>query len=277
MELAWQTTWGGTGKLNEPRDVAVIGDQVFIADTGNRQVQVWNKHGEFITTWDGGEEPFEEPLALSVDDRGRLLVLDSMPGWIYRTEGPGEPMQRIGGPNSQMFHPRGMTSLPDGSLVVADTGGGRLVFFDSAGTIVGQMGRPGNAPGQLSEPTDVAVDEANTFYVAEAFSQRMQHLDGWGGSMAEWPIPASIAYDGPHLAWAPDGSLLATAPGDSSILRYAPDGRLLNRWTSAGPTPMIQPVGIYVDDDHTLYVTDTATHTIYVFEIKSQSPATSSR
>jgi len=133
--------------------------------------------------------------------------------------------------------------------------------------MVGQLGRLGDAPGQLSEPTDVAANGAGIYYVLEAYNHRLQQIDHWGSSLGIWPIPPGVAYDGPHLAWASDGSLLVTAPAEGAILRYATDGRLLNRWTQAGAVPMQRPVGIYVDSGGTLYVTDTATHQVYVFEI----------
>jgi sugar lactone lactonase YvrE len=70
------------------------------------------------------------------------------------------------------------------------------------------------------------------------------------------------------MAWAPDGSLLMSAPEQGAILRYAPDGQLLNQWTQAGVPPLCRPVGIYVDEaTRTLYVTDTTCHRVYVFEI----------
>jgi DNA-binding beta-propeller fold protein YncE len=272
MGLAYRASWGaagqGDGQFLEPRAVAVISDTVYVADTGNRRVQAWGSDGTFHGAWDGGEEPFEEPLALGVDHQGRLLVLDSLPGWIYRFNAAGEAFDRIAGPTTQTYHPRGMRVLPDDTIAVADTGGGRLVFFDPAGDKVGELGRPGNAPGQLSEPTDVVVDQTGIFYVLEAYSHRLQLLDSSGGSLGSWSIPESVALDGPHMTWAPDGSLLVTAPAQGAILRYAPDGRLLNRWTDAGPLPMQQPVGIYLDDaTHTLYVTDTASDQVYVFRL----------
>jgi DNA-binding beta-propeller fold protein YncE len=280
MDLIWQATWGGPGdaegQFREPRDVAVSGDMVFVADTGNRRVQALGRDGTFRQVVTGGQEPFEEPLALGVDSQNRLLVLDSLPGWIYRFA-PGDLQagtaarspDRFAGPSSQTFHPRGMTVLADDTVIVADTGGARLIFFGPAGNMAGRLGALGSAPGQLSEPTDVAVDAAGTYYVTEAPNRRVQHLDRRGNSLGEWPIPPSVAYDGPHMAWAPDGSLLVTAPAEGAILRYAPDGRLLNRWTQAGSAPLRQPVGIYVDAaTSTLYVTDTVTQQVHVFRIE---------
>jgi streptogramin lyase len=172
-----------------------------------------------------------------------------------------------------------MTVLPDplanatrgdyrDTIVVADTGGARLVLFNLAGAVVGEVGRYGDAPGEFREPTDVARDEAGDLYVLEAYNQRLQRVDRWGGSLGIWPIPPSVAYDGPHMAWAPDGSLLITAPGDGAVLRYASDGRLLGRWTEAGGLPMQRPVGIYVDEQGIVYVTDTLAQQVYRFEMR---------
>jgi len=264
MDLAWQATWGD-GRFEEPRDVAVSGDSVFVADTGRRQVQVLGRDGTVRQTLTGGQEPFEEPLALGVDSKQRLLVLDSVQGWIYRFDADGNALDRIAGPTSQTFHARGMTVLPDDTVIVADTGGARLVFFRPDGTITGQMGSLGNAPGQLREPTDVPVDAAGTYYVLEAYNHRLQRLDRQGNSLGVWPIPTSVAMDGPHAAWAADGSLLVTDPEEGAILRYAPDGRLLNRWTQAGEATLRRPVGIYVDiATATLYVTDIGTRQVVV-------------
>jgi 4-amino-4-deoxy-L-arabinose transferase-like glycosyltransferase len=268
MDLTWQATWGG-GRFAEPRDVAVGSNAIYVADTARRQVQILGRDGTVHKTLTGGQEPFEEPLALGVDSGQRLLVLDSLQGWIYRFDAEGNPVDRIAGPTSQTFHARGMTVLSDDTIIVADTGGARLVFFGPDGTIMGRIGSLGNAPGQMREPTDVAVDAAGTYYVLEAYNRRLQRLDRQGNSLGVWPIPTSVAMDGPHAAWAADGSLLVTDPEEGAILRYAPDGRLLNRWTQAGEATLRRPVGIYVDAaTATLYVTDIGTRQVVVYTIK---------
>lgn len=273
MELKWRVTWGepgdAPGQFTEPRDVAVIGETVFVADTGNRRVQAFDQDGTYSDVWTGAEEPFQEPLALGVEGQNRLLVLDSPEGWIYRFEADGRPLARIGGPAIQAYHPRGMTVLEDDSVVVADTGGGRLLFLTPTGEVQRQVGEVGQSLSQFNEPTDVAEDGRGVHYVVEAYNLRVQLVDSGGRGLIHWPIPHSVAYDGPHLVRAPDGSLLITAPEKGAIQRYSPDGRLLDQWTQAGTTPLCQPVGIYLDEDtNTLYVTDTACHHVYVFEIE---------
>ena len=273
MELNWQATWGepgdAPGQFAEPRDVAVIGDTVFVADTRNQRIQAFDQDGSFSHAWRGAEELFAEPLALGVDSQNRLLMLDSPEGWIYRFESDGRSLDRIGGPAIQAYHPRGLTVLEDDTLVVADTGGGRLTFFAPSGGVQHHMGEIGQKLSQFSEPTDVAVDERGIYYVVEAYNQRVQLLDSRERGLIHWPIPHSIAFDGPHLVLAPDGSLLITAPEKGAIQRYSPDGRLLDQWTQAGSRSLCKPVGIYLDDaTNTLYVTDTACHQVHVFEIE---------
>jgi sugar lactone lactonase YvrE len=273
MQLKWQATWGEpgseSGQFTEPRDVAVFNETVFVADTGNRRIQTFDKDGAFKTEWAGAEEPFHEPLALGVEGANRLLVLDSPQGWIYRFDGNGRPLARIGGPSIQAYHPRGMTVLDDGTVVVADTGGGRLLFLAPTGDVQQQIGGIGQGLSQFSEPTDVTLDERGTHYVVEAYNERVQLVNSEGRGLTQWPIPHSVAYDGPHLVRARDGSLLITAPEQGAIQRYSPDGRLLDQWTQAGPASLCRPVGIYLEDaNDTLYVTDTACHHVYVFRIE---------
>ncbi len=272
LALDFVSAWGGQGtgpgEFNEPRDVAVDGEgHLYVADTGNRRVQVLDSEGQFIASWEGGEEEFVEPLALVVDSQGDLYVLDSEPGWIYRFAADGTSLGRFAGPEARFFHPRGLAIDEADRLYVADTGGCRVVLYNTAGERLGQVGWKGEGPGQLLEPTDVALDGRGALYVADTSNQRVQHLDPWGGYRAEWPIPAAGPYNGSHLALAPDGSLLMTAPEQHQVQRYSPDGTLLNQWGSYGTAggQFHIPVGLTVDQAGNVYVADTRNHRLQKF------------
>jgi DNA-binding beta-propeller fold protein YncE/4-amino-4-deoxy-L-arabinose transferase-like glycosyltransferase len=276
LELTPLDSWGqagdGPGQFREPRDVAVGADgRLYVADTGNRRLQVFSPEGEFLEEWAGGEEPFVEPLAVVANSRGQVFVLDSAPGWIYRFSAEGEPLGRFAGPEEgQFFHPRGMAIDAEDNLYVSDTGGARVVVYDSDGERQESFGVEGNGPGQLLEPTDVAVDSRAIRYVAEASNRRVQRIDLAGNYLGEWPIPESVAYDGPHLALLPDETLLMTSPTQHQVLRYALDGTVLGAWGGEGEQLGLfrAPVGLAVDAaGQTLYVADTYNHRLQLFRL----------
>jgi DNA-binding beta-propeller fold protein YncE len=217
----------------------------------------------------GDPFPFEEPLAVGVNSRDEILVLDSALQWVYRYNSAGNLLDRFGGPTAFLFHPRGLTVFDDDSIAVADTGSSRLVLFSADGVPAGSIGGLGSGPGQFNEPTDVLRDAQSTYYVAEAENNRLQRLDAGGNPLLQWAIPDSYGFNGPHLAFGPDGSIFMTESQSRSLYRYGPDGSLLDQWQAIGPVNLAAPVGIYFDTlTNRLYLTDVWTHQIHIFEVQ---------
>ena len=154
-------------------------------------------------------------------------------------------------------------------MAVADTGQSRLVLFSADGTQAGSIGGLGNGLGQFNEPTDVLRDAQGTYFVAEAENNRVQRVDASGNHLNQWAIPPAYAFNGPHLAFGPDGSIFVTESQSRSLLRYGPDGTLLDQWQSIGPVNLAAPVGIHLDAATSqLYVTDIWTHQVHIFEVQ---------
>ena len=271
LRLEWLTSLGGPGTFLEPRDVAVqTNGRLIVADTGQRWVQILDGQGNFIQGLTGDPFPFEEPVAVGVNSKDEILVLDSTLQWIYRYDPAGNFIDRFGGPTAYFFHPRGLTVFADDTLGVADTGSARIALFSPDDNLVGSFGQLGSGPGQFSEPTDVLRDEQNAYFVVEAMNSRIQRLDSGGVPLNQWAIPPSYAYNGPHLAFGPDGSIFVTESQSQALLRYSPDGALLNQWQTIGPVTLAMPVGIYFDPTSgRLYVTDVEMHQVHVFAVKN--------
>ena len=77
------TKWGaessGDGQVTRPKGIAVDGSgNVYVADTLNDRVQVFNVSGDFLAEWGaegGGEGRFSKPDSIAVDGTGNVYVL----------------------------------------------------------------------------------------------------------------------------------------------------------------------------------------------------------
>jgi sugar lactone lactonase YvrE len=195
-----------------------------------------------------------------VTSQSQVLVLDSDMGWIYRFTADGESLGRFGGPEAQLFHPRGMAIDAQDNIYIADTGGCRVIKYDVEANRLTMFGEKGNGPGQLVEPTDVAIGAGGGLYVADTSNRRIQRWDLFGRYQAEWAIPLASPYNGPHLALAADSSLFVTTPEEHQVRRYSPEGELLGQW--GGLEQFRIPVGLTLDEAGNLYVTDTLNHRV---------------
>jgi 4-amino-4-deoxy-L-arabinose transferase-like glycosyltransferase/streptogramin lyase len=266
--LVFQASWGGVGEavgeFREPRDIAVDSKgTIYVADTGNRRVQVFNSAGRFQSILSG---EFEEPLALVVDSQDNLLVLDSLAGWIYRYDANGIVLGRFAGPAARFYHPRGMSIDAQDNLYVADTGGCRIVKFSPGGEVVLRIGEKGSGIGQFIEIVDVAVDTNGLMYVVDAGNKRIVRLDATGNYIGEWTISPSSPANGPHLALAADGRVLVTDPEAGRLRVYTNGGRLLAEAGRQGAADgeFRLPVGIFVDRGGRVYVVDTFNHRVQI-------------
>jgi hypothetical protein len=153
--------------------------------------------------------------------------------------------------------------------VLADTGQARLALFRANGDQAGSIGGLGDGPGQLNEPTDVLKDNQGTYFVIEAENNRIQRLDAAGNFLTQWAIPPAYAYNGPHLAFGPDGSIFMTESQSDSLMRYSRSGILLDQWQTIGPVTLVDPVGIYFDErSNLLFITDIGAHQVHVFQVQ---------
>jgi DNA-binding beta-propeller fold protein YncE len=273
-EVSFAASWGshgeGPGEFEEPRGVAVsLQGAVFVADTGNHRLQVFDETGEFVAEW--GEAVLGEPVDVAVGVDGRVYVVDTEHDSVFVFSSGGQLEERWGD-GWGLFDPRGVEVDRDGNVYVANTGGNVVVKASPEGEVVQVYGWTESAPSVLNQPTDVALDNDGNLYIVDTENARIRVLDKEGEYLREWSIPAANTFDSPHIVWGGDGLLYLTDPETGRVVVYDVYGRLVTIWGEKGSLDgqFNKPVGIGFDQRASVYVADTYNHRIQKFVLSRQ-------
>ena len=107
----------------------------------------------------------------------------------------------------------------EGRIYALDVGGGRVVVFGRSGRVVGSVGRPGEGPGELSEPTALAVSRAGEVAVYDFGAGGVVRWDPAGG------LPALERLE--PVFWGPELELADWGYVYPSIVADGRDGRVV--------------------------------------------------
>jgi DNA-binding beta-propeller fold protein YncE len=113
---------GGLGEspthFRDPGGVAVgPKGRVFVADSGNARVQVYDAIGNWIAVWNGtADDPLGRPVGIDVDANGQVYVADAARGEIRVFTAEGVPLFRFG----TFRAPVDVAVGPDGRVWVVD-------------------------------------------------------------------------------------------------------------------------------------------------------------
>jgi sugar lactone lactonase YvrE/4-amino-4-deoxy-L-arabinose transferase-like glycosyltransferase len=247
----------GDGQLNQPRAAALGRDgSIYIADTANHRIQKFDANGQFVLSW-GSEEELQEPLGVVVDSAGRIVVLDSLPGWIKRYTPDGQLVDQFAGPEARFYHPRSLAIDAADNLYIADTGGGRVVKFNGKGEQVAVIGQRGTGQGQITEPTGATGDAFGNVWVADSANAKLVRYDANGSADVELSLPKSGSLHGPHVAASDRGDVYVTDPEGGRVYVIGSDG------TTRGVIQVDElrrPVGIGLGPDGRIVVGDVTLH-----------------
>jgi hypothetical protein len=272
--------WGSLPDGWELGDVAAVGvdahDRVYVFHRGGHPMIVFDREGNFITSW--GEGIFKRPHGIHIapddtifctDDGDHTVRKCTLDGKVLLTIGmPGKPS---GYQSGQPFNRCTHTALsPEGDIYISDGyGNARVHKYAPDGRHIMSWGEPGTDPGQFNLPHNIVCDDAGWVYVADRENHRIQVFDGQGRYETQWnnmhrpsglfmtrgkcPI-CYIGEIGPYLGanrgWPNVGPRISIRDHEGKLLAR------LNRTPSAGTQPgqFISPHGIAADSRGDIYI-----------------------
>jgi uncharacterized protein (TIGR03663 family) len=228
----------GDGQFREPWGIAVGDDStVFVADTWNGRIQVFDAEGNFLRKW------------------GTFAIIDET--------------NRDG---FSLFGPRGVAVAPNGDVLVADTGNKRILRYTPEGEFVNQVGGGGVVLGRFEEPVDVAVDSnTGNILVSDIWNQRIQVLSPELAPLAEWPVPSwqsQDIYDKAYVAVDTNSTVYVSDPQYAQVFVFDATGQIQGSFGKYGVelNRFAKPNGLAVDPlTNELLVADANNNRVMVF------------
>ena len=185
------TMWGSAGQTDAnaggqpnvfwgPRDVAVDKEgRVYVTDTGNKRIQVFDSDGAFIAQFGGaGVQPgqLDEPVGLAVASDGNLVVDDTWNQRIQILTPDGNPVRQwqVEGWLDQSVTDKPYVAVDkNGNIYTVDPTGFRVLVFGPDGTFKATFGDIGTDDKSFQLPIGIAVDENGNVYVSDASLNRI--------------------------------------------------------------------------------------------------------
>jgi len=242
LEAVWGRRGISDGRFQKPRAMAVDGeDRIYVVDMTAR-IQVFDPDGRFLDGWQTPDHQFGKPTGLSVTRDGRILVADTHYYQVLIYSPQGELLETLGGTEGQRPGEFGLVTdaVEDsqGNLYVAEYGEyDRIQKFTGDGRFLLQWGGHGSQPGQFIRPQNLAVDEQDRIWVADACNHRIQVFDAEGTLLELWGTPGGAIgelYYPYDLILAADGSVYVAEFGNHRVQKFTRHGQSLGVWGSHG-------------------------------------------
>ncbi len=128
--------------LSAPEDLFIVGKTMYIADTGNTRIVVYNMETE--ESWNFGNGILKNPRGVYVADNGDIYVADGTGAAVYIFDSKGNMKKKIGRPDSYLFSdlseyaPKNVVATKEGNIFVCGDGSYEgLMQFDANGEFQG--------------------------------------------------------------------------------------------------------------------------------------------
>jgi DNA-binding beta-propeller fold protein YncE len=167
-------------------DISARGN-VFVADTGNHRIQIFDPQGNFLRMFPVKSGPEERP-ADPVD-----VLVSGFRDYVYVSDNDNHAIKvydirgnfqfswgKFGEEPGDFRYPGIMAKNKQNEIFVVDVLNTRVQKFDPFGKYISEMGSWGVLPGNLFRPKGVAVDGKNRVFVSDSYMGLIQVFTDYG-------------------------------------------------------------------------------------------------
>ncbi len=223
--------------------IAVSGEYVYVADSGNDRIERFNQEGREPLQWGSkGSAPgqFNYPRGVAAN-ASEVIVTDDDNHRVETFTPSGELLTVAGSPGAgpaQLGYPYGVSLDAAGDVYIADDSNHRIVKLGPQLAYITAWGGRGSKPGQLVFPRALASEPDGETYVADTANDRLQVYDANGNYLRT----IGLSGRGPGAMTAPQG--LATDPTGRLLVSDTVGNRIeLFSPPAATPGSSLRPLG----------------------------------
>jgi DNA-binding beta-propeller fold protein YncE len=227
--------------------------------------------------WGAPNAPiFQRPVGISIDNNGMFYVVDNSDIKIKKIDSDGR-IDRNWSSKGKDFKnvksPGGIAVDSQGNIFVTDERKHAVLKFDKNGTFIKKWGKEGNGNLEFNIPLGIAVDRQRNVYVADSANHCIKIYSNLGefkkvigkrgGTEGAFLFPTAIAINQENELFVLDRTRLQ---------KFSLAGEFLDSWGSAdsGDPPLKTPMGIFVDRDGFVYITDSGNDRIQKFDTEGK-------
>lgn len=257
-------------EFSRPTAVAVVGDLVFVADTGLgvvHRLDLANRRYNVLRGSPG--DPLRVPIGLAIGD-ARLVVTDRGRGAVdvFDLDGQWRRSQRW----PEITAPVGIAWDAEARVFWFTDAASHTCWSTSDLTNLKQrIGEPGTGPGQFNCPIAIACHPATGLIVVDSMNFRVQRFDAAGqmvgtfgqkgDAAGDFSLPRAAATDS-------EGHIYILDSQFENVQIFDPGGRLLMAVGEGGDARgrFSIPGGLAIDERDRIWVADGCNHRVQVFQ-----------